>query len=58
VELTAHWGEPLTVEGTFLFCEHWNGPTVLGLQGFLEQIRFAIDPNYERVGCIYFAAAD
>ncbi len=46
------------VEGTFLFCEHWNGPTVLGLQGFLERIRFAIDPNYDQVGCIYFAAAD
>lgn len=58
VGLTAHWGEPLMVEGTFLFCEQWNGPTVLGLQGFLERIRFAIDPNYERVGCIYFAAAD
>jgi hypothetical protein len=58
VGLTAHWGESLMVEGTFLFCEQWNGPTVLGLQGFLERIRFAIDPNYERVGCIYFAAAD
>ncbi len=58
VELTAHWGEPLTVEGTFLFCEAWNGPTVLGLQGFLERIRFAIDPNYEQVGGIYFAATD
>ncbi len=57
VELTAHWGEPLTVEGTFLFCEEWTGPTVLGFQGFLERIRFAIDPNYDQVGCIYFAAA-
>ncbi|OQW89003.1 MAG: hypothetical protein BWK78_07835 [Thiotrichaceae bacterium IS1] len=58
VKLTAHWGESLTVEGTLLFCEHWTGPTVLGFHGFLERLRFAIDPNYEQVGCIYFAAAD
>jgi len=54
--LTADWGEPLTIEGTFLFCEDWQGPTVLGFHGFLERIRFAIDPNYEQVGCIYFSA--
>jgi hypothetical protein len=58
VTLTAHWGQPLTIEGTFLFCEEWTGPTVLGFQGCLERLRFAIDPNYERVGGIYFAAAD
>jgi len=58
VGLTAHWGKPLMVEGTFLFCETWTGPTVLGFQGFLERIRFAIDPNYEQVGCIYFAIAE
>jgi hypothetical protein len=58
VTLTAQWGQPLTIEGTFLFCEEWTGPTVLGFHGFLERIRFAIDPNYERVGGIYFAVAD
>jgi hypothetical protein len=58
VTLTAQWGQPLTVEGTFLFCEDWTGPTVLGFHGCLERLRFAIDPNYERVGGIYFAAAD
>jgi len=47
--LTADWGEPLTIESTFLFCEQWQGPTVLGFHGFLERIRFAIDPNYEQI---------
>lgn len=55
ISLIADWGEPLTIEGTFLFCEHWTGPTVLGFYGCLERIRFAIDPNYEQVGGIYFA---
>lgn len=58
VSLTAEWGEALTLEGTFLFCPEWTGPTVLGFHGFLERLRFAMDPNYERVGCIYFAVAD
>lgn len=56
VSLKADWGEELIIEGTFLFCEAWTGPTVLGLHGFLERIRFAIDPDYENIGCIYFAA--
>lgn len=58
VQLTADWGEPLNVDGTFLFCEGWQGPTVLGFQGFLERVRLAIDPTYEKVGCIYFAVAE
>jgi hypothetical protein len=57
VSLKADWGEELTVEGTFLFCEQWQGPTVLGFHGFLERIRFAIDPDYEQIGCIYFSSA-
>lgn len=56
VSLIATWGEDLLVDGTFLFCEEWKGPTVLGFHGFLERIRFAVDPDYENVGCIYFAA--
>ena len=56
VQLTAAWGEPLMVDGTFLFCEEWNGPTVLGFYGCLERLRLAIDPDYEKVGCIYFAS--
>jgi len=56
IGLTADWGKPLLIEGTFLFCEDWQGPTVLGFHGFLERIRFAIDPEYEQIGCIYFSA--
>jgi hypothetical protein len=56
VGLKADWGEDLVVEGTFLFCKAWKGPTVLGFGGFLERIRFAIDPDYEKIGCIYFSA--
>ena len=58
IALTADWGEPLTIEGTFLFCKDWRGPTVLGFHGFLERIRFAIDPDYEQIGCIYFAKTE
>jgi hypothetical protein len=56
VGLTADWGEDLVIEGTFLFCEDWKGPTVLGFGGFLERMRLAIDPDYEQVGCIYFSS--
>lgn len=56
VSLKADWGEELIIDSTFLVCEAWTGPTVLGLHGFLERIRFAIDPDYENIGCIYFAA--
>lgn len=55
--LPANWGESLAMEGTFLFCEDWEGPTVLGFHGFLERIRFAIDPDYEQIGCIYFSSS-
>jgi hypothetical protein len=58
VQLSADWGEPLTIDGTFLFCEDWQGPTVLGFYGFLERIRLAIDPDYEKIGGIYFAGTD
>jgi hypothetical protein len=56
VGLTADWGEDLIIEGTFLFCDDWKGPTVLGFGGFLERIRLAIDPDYEQIGCIYFSS--
>jgi hypothetical protein len=56
IVLAAIWGEDLLVEGTFLFCEEWEGPTVLGFHGFLERIRLAIDPDYENTGGIYFAS--
>lgn len=58
VVLKADWGENLLIDGTFLFCEYWTGPTVLGFHGFLERVRLAIEPDYEKIGCVYFAATE
>jgi hypothetical protein len=38
-------GRDLTIEGTVLVSKDWDGPTVLGYTGFLERIRFALDPG-------------
>jgi len=38
-------GENLTVESTVFVSEEWEGPIVLGYRGFLERIRFALDPG-------------
>jgi hypothetical protein len=58
VLLKSDWGEDLLIDGTFLFCEDWHGPTVLGFHGFLERVRLAIEPDYEKIGCVYFAATE
>ena len=52
-------GKDLSIEGSVLFCEDWNGPTVLGFRGFLERIRFAVDPGekpYQQL--FYFGTID
>jgi hypothetical protein len=56
IGLKADWGEDLMVNGIFMFCEGWIGPTVLGFGSFLERIRFAIAPDYEQIDCIYFSS--
>ncbi|MDM8541408.1 hypothetical protein QUF90_09990 [Desulfococcaceae bacterium HSG9] len=38
-------GDNLTVESTVFVSEEWEGPLVLGYRGFLEKIRFALDPG-------------
>jgi hypothetical protein len=38
-------GNDLTVESTVFVSEDWEGPAVLGYRGFLERIRFALDPG-------------
>ncbi|MCP4627568.1 MAG: hypothetical protein GY850_29240 [bacterium] len=38
-------GDDLTIESTAFVSEEWEGPTVLGYRGFLERIRFALDPG-------------
>jgi hypothetical protein len=60
VTIPADAGEPLTFEATAFVPElgpeeTWPLPSYLGWQGCLDRIRFAIDPNDERV---YFGAVD
>jgi hypothetical protein len=38
-------GYDLIVESSVFVSEKWDGPIVLGYRGFLERIRFAIDPG-------------
>ena len=35
----------LTVESSVFVSKEWRGPIVLGYRGFLERIRFALDPG-------------
>lgn len=43
--LTEDDGYDLTVESSVFVSEEWDGPIVLGYRGFLERIRFALDPG-------------
>jgi len=38
-------GNDLTVESTVFVSDEWKGPVVFGYRGFLERIRFALDPG-------------
>ena len=38
-------GAGVKVESTVLVIKEWPGPTVLGFHGFLEKLRFALDPG-------------
>lgn len=51
-------GHDLMVDGSFIVTPDWKGPMVLGFHGFMERIRFAIDPGVSnnKQGYIYFAA--
>jgi hypothetical protein len=45
IMLMAERGESLFVTGSILIAPGWTGPVVLGYRGFLERIRFALDPG-------------
>lgn len=45
IQLIAEQGASLFVEGTCLALPGWNGPNVIGVHGFLERIRFAVEPE-------------
>lgn len=40
-----NWGRDITVDGSVFVSKDWPGPIVLGYCGFLERIRFALDPG-------------
>ena len=49
VTLVADEGEDLRVASSVLLSSDWEGPPVLGYRGFLERIRFGLDPgDYDR----------
>ena len=45
ITLLADEGESLAVEATIFVCPEWSGPHVIGYNGLLERIRFAVDPS-------------
>ena len=53
ITLLADEGDSLTVEATVFVCADWPGPSVIGYNGFLERVRFAVDPT---TNLFYFGA--
>jgi hypothetical protein len=41
----AEQGDSLTVTGSVLIAPGWTGPVMIGYRGFLERLRFALDPG-------------
>ena len=46
--LIADEGESYEVSATVFCSEHWRGPDFIGYNGFLERIRFGVDPSANR----------
>jgi hypothetical protein len=44
IRLLADEGTDITVDATCLALKMWPGPNILGFTGFLERLRFALDP--------------
>ena len=44
IRLLADRGTDITVDSTCVALKEWEGPNVLGFTGFLERLRFALDP--------------
>jgi hypothetical protein len=45
IVLAAEHGEHLDVDATIFLAPEWPGPNFLGYKGFLQRIRFAVDPE-------------
>jgi hypothetical protein len=46
IALLADEGEDLRISASVLLAPSWEGPPVLGYRGFLERIRFGLDPGH------------
>jgi hypothetical protein len=44
VRLIADQGSDVTIDATCLALKDWPGPNILGFTGFLERLRFALEP--------------
>jgi hypothetical protein len=52
-------GTDLQVDSTVMVTPEWTGPTVLGFRGFLERLRFALDPGMQQGSeIIYFGPVE
>ncbi|MDD9992726.1 MAG: hypothetical protein OXP75_13080 [Rhodospirillales bacterium] len=51
ITLPAEEGDSLEIDATLFVCEDWDRSNFLGYNGFLERIRFALDP---RLAKFYF----
>lgn len=47
--LLANQGMDIMVDATCLALERWPGPSILGFSGFLERVRFALEPGDMRI---------
>jgi hypothetical protein len=45
IKLLAQEGDVLSVDATCFISDDWLGPVVIGWKGYLERIRFALDPG-------------
>ena len=48
ITLQAEQGDPLEIEATLFVCDDWQRENFLGYSGFIERIRFAVDPAYKK----------
>lgn len=45
ITLQAEQGEALEIDATLFVCDDWQRENFLGYSGFIERIRFAVDPS-------------
>ena len=55
IRLVAEQGDPLEIDATVFVCDEWQRENFLGYSGFLERIRFAVDPTSKK---FYFGSPD